>query len=578
MNLHSKEDYQNVLLDLLTPLKPWFSDGGARIKLPGAGACYGQDAIEMEAFARPLWGLVPYWAGGGRADDFQEIYQKGIVAGTTPEHPEYWGTCQDCDQKFVEMAPIALGMLMVPQILWEPLTDTEKQNLASWLHQINDYELPRCNWYFFRILVNLALKTRGCSYDSERLVTDMAYMEACYLGNGWYVDGQSTQKDYYSAFAMQFYSLLYSMYTKEECPERIEEFRERGRLFSKDFIYWFDGFGAALPFGRSLTYRFAQAAFWSASLVSGAVSADLGVIKGIISRNLEYWLSKPIFQGDGTLSIGYAYPNLSMAERYNAPGSPYWCTKMFLLLSLPDDHPFWAAEALPLPALEPVYRIGEAEMLIQHRGSDLTAYVPAKYSQNMLGHHSEKYGKFAYSTAFGFSVSHSCELLTEAAPDSTLAFVTEEDGLVYVRRRSQDFEIGIDSIRSRWSPLAGITVETEIKLIDGGHTRRHKITSNRRCRAYDCGFAVPCFEDGYKEKADSAFVEIGNELHSCRMEALSEGLNPHVIAAVANTNVLYKNTAIPALWCQIEPGETVMETKITTQVTVPAGGNDETTL
>lgn len=44
-------------------------------------------------------------------------------------------------------------------------------------------------------------------------------------------------------------------------------------------------------------------------------------------------------------TIGYCYPQMYMAERYNAPGSPYWGMKSFLLLALPDDHPFWIAEA-----------------------------------------------------------------------------------------------------------------------------------------------------------------------------------------------------------------------------------------
>ena len=49
------------------------------------------------------------------------------------------------------------------------------------------------------------------------------------------------------------------------------------------------------------------------------------------------------------LTIGYGYPQQYMAEQYNAPGSPYWGLKVFLLLALPDDHPFWTAEAPRCP-------------------------------------------------------------------------------------------------------------------------------------------------------------------------------------------------------------------------------------
>ena len=71
--LRTKKDYQQLLLSLLGPLKSRFSDGCARIRLYGGGVTYDRDAIEMEAFARPLWGLVPYWMGGGRDSGFEDI-------------------------------------------------------------------------------------------------------------------------------------------------------------------------------------------------------------------------------------------------------------------------------------------------------------------------------------------------------------------------------------------------------------------------------------------------------------------------------------------------------------------------
>lgn len=205
--------------------------------------------------------------------------------------------------------------------------------------------------------------------------------------------------------------------------------------FSMDFIYWLDENDAGLPYGRSLTYRFAQTAFWSAALYADVDSFELGIIKGVMGRNMEYWFSKPIYQGDNTLSIGYTYPNLTMGEKYNAPGSPYWCIKTFLLLALPDDHLFWHVQEKPLPQMEPVRRMFWADMLLQHRGNEVTAYVPGKYNRNVLGHFMEKYAKFAYSTVFGFSVAHSGELISEAAPDSMLAFVPKGEERVYVRKK-----------------------------------------------------------------------------------------------------------------------------------------------
>ena len=35
------------------------------------------------------------------------------------------------------MAAIAYGLLLTPQVLWDPLTDSEKDCLATWLSEIN---------------------------------------------------------------------------------------------------------------------------------------------------------------------------------------------------------------------------------------------------------------------------------------------------------------------------------------------------------------------------------------------------------------------------------------------------------
>lgn len=570
IGLCSKQDYQNLLLKLLNPLLEKFSEGCARIQIEGAGAGYARDIIEMEAFARPLWGLVPFWAGGGKDAVFSKRYRKGIAAGTDPDHAEYWGICDDCDQRFVEMAPIAYGLLMTPQILWTPLTGREKDNLVVWLLQINEHELPKCNWYFFRILVNLALKKLGRSYNAGLMASDLEYINSCYLGDGWYVDGVSEQKDYYCAFAMQFYSLIYVMYAGDEDRKQCERFKERAAEFAGDFIYWFDERGAALPYGRSLVYRFAQSAFWPAAAAAGVKPLDFGVVRGIIRRNLEYWIAKPIFLGDGSLSVGYAYPNLCMAERYNAPGSPYWCMKLFLMLALPKEHSFWTVEEKELPKLEPVHEIPKANMLIQRRRKNVTAYVSAEYSKNVLGHFTEKYAKFAYSTEFGFSVSHSLEQLNEAAPDSMLVFIPDGEERVYVKKRSSSYKIEMNRVSFSWSLAEGVDVETELIPVADGHLRRHRITSNRRGKLFDCGFSVARYVEGdevlWECGQEENSLTVKNNIHGCKIVSVLGGMKPYLIEAAPNTNLLYKNTRIPALWCSLKPGEFLIENQVETWV------------
>lgn len=53
---------------------------------------------------------------------------------------------------------------------------------------------PPCNWMFFGVLVNIALKSVGFPYSEQVLSDYLDYIESCYLGGGWYLDGQNGEK------------------------------------------------------------------------------------------------------------------------------------------------------------------------------------------------------------------------------------------------------------------------------------------------------------------------------------------------------------------------------------------------
>ena len=560
MQLSTKQDFQALMHLFLDPLKPYYSAGGARLHLGETGVTYGQAAIELEAFSRPLWALVPFWVGGGSDPEFEDIYRRGLAAGSDPENPEYWGECKDYDQCFVEMAAIACGLLNAPEKLWAPLSGAEKQNLARWLDQINHHQIPECNWQFFMILVNLALKKCGMPYDPENMARGLARIDSYYSGDGWSTDGASPQKDYYIPWAIQYYGVLYAKFAADTDPERAALYRSRAELFAQQFIYWFDENGAALPYGRSLTYRFAQNCFWAACVWAGLEPFPLGVMKGLIVRNFNWWLDQKMFDRDGILTIGYCYPQMYMAERYNAPGSPYWGMKSFILLALPDSHPFWSAEAEPMPALDALKPMPHANMLVARTKGRVTAYAAGVNEGHGHGQFPEKYAKFAYDTRFGFCASRSREVIYQAAPDSMLAFVIDDN--VFVRKVSLSHEIRADRVVSKWSPFPGITVTTTVLPTADGHIRRHEIESAYPCEAYDCGFAVPNFAPGYVESTAGGAATARNAAVSCTVSGSGEGT---VIKCDPNVSLYSTNVCIPAVRYAIPEGRTVIETEIKAQ-------------
>lgn len=563
MELKTRSDFESLMLRILDPLKPLYSEGGALLQLGETGVTYPRRTIGMEGFSRPLWALAPYWLGGGKAEDFAGIYRRGLASGTDPQGPEYWGDPADYDQLFVEMAAIGCAILEVPQIVWNPLTDAEKQNLARWLNTINEHELPHCNWLFFRVLVNLALDSVGMPCDIELMYRDLDEVDSWYVGDGWYTDGTpdiKPQRDYYIPWAIQYYGVLYSVFAAKRDPARARKFRERAMAFGREFAYWFDPNGAALPYGRSLGYRFGQCAFYSACVFAGLEPLPLPVMKGIITRNLDWWCSRPIFDRDGVLTIGYTYPQLYMSERYNSPGSPYWGMKTFLVMALPEDHPFWSAESAPLPELPALYAMKSADLLFQRvPDGQVNAYAPAEVEYNEHGQFSEKYGKFVYNTRFGFSASRSYVQLEQAAPDSMLAFVI--DGYTFIRRHSESFQLWGDRLISKWSPFAGITVVTELIPTGKGHIRRHTVQSSIACTAYDCGFAVPKFCAGFASSAADAAAEAHNDELSCSVTG-QEGGTGVIVEAWPNTSLYAVNTVIPAVRYDIPVGSVTLETRV----------------
>ena len=335
--LETREDVEKALLDLFNPLLPAFSEGGARVSLGATAAHFDFAAADLEGFARPLWGLAPYAAGGG---DFPHwpLYAKGLANGTDPKHPEYWGKVTDRDQRMVELAAIGFALRLVPQHLWDPLDERARRNVASYLLEARPHQFADNNWKFFRVMIDLGLERIGVDFDRSLTETYLRELEAFYLGDGWYRDGNVPRVDHYIPFAMHFYGLIYAALAQSD-GDRKQRFREWARLFAPNIRHWFADDGGTLVFGRSMTYRFACAGFWAALAFADEEALPWGEVKGYYLRHLRWWARHPITERDGVLSIGFGYANLLMSENYNSPGSPYWAFKAFLPLALDPSHP-----------------------------------------------------------------------------------------------------------------------------------------------------------------------------------------------------------------------------------------------
>jgi hypothetical protein len=557
--LRTKKDLQEAFIQLTNPLKPYFTKGSAGLQIGNTSASYSDHIASMEGFSRVLWGLAPL-AAGGRDSDLWETFVQGVKNGTNPEHEEYWGDVNHYDQRLVEMAALGFSLALAPEKIWEPLNDKEQNNFSRWLLQINDHNVYDCNWLFFRVLVNLGLKKVGAGYDEEKVKVALDRLDEFYIEDGWYTDGMGGHSDYYIPFAIHFYSLIYAKIMEKEDPQRSKLYKERAAVFAKDYIYWFSKDGSAIPYGRSLTYRFAQSAFWSALAYAEVEVFSPGVIKGLVLRNLRWWFKQPIFDADGRLTIGYAYPNLVMAENYNSPGSPYWALKTFLPLCFEDNHPFWTASEEELPNLKDLSVQQKPHLVVCRikNNSNLLAFNTGHLATNEHTHTSAKYEKFVYSTAFGFSVPRAEWGVGQGAFDSMLA-LSEEDNIYRVKRYCEEYKIQDNVMYSRWKPWRDVEVKTWIVYGNPWHVRIHLINTDRNLDTAEGSFALGLEHKDfakvhYETNINETEALIKSECGASGIVNLYGERTAQVVFPNSNTNIMHSRTAIPTLTGKLKAG------------------------
>lgn len=550
--LSSRRDVVAYLNGMLGALDKQFPPGSSRFSLGETCAHYATDIAQMEGLSRALWGLFPLMAGG-EGESWSEKYLDAIKLGTDPQSAGYWGETGPYDQRLVEMAAYGLGLSLLGDKLLERFSEREVMNLHAWLSQITDAQMPDSNWNYFAIMVQLGFKRAGLPYDQRAIDHRFALMDAYYLGDGWYSDGPGRPKDYYISMAFHFYGLIYAALSGDEA--RADVLRERSRQFAQDFIYWSAADGASVPFGRSLTYRFAMVAFWSAVAFSGLEVFTPGIVKGIILRHLRWWQQQPITDRDGILTLGFAYPNLAMCEDYNSPGSPYWALKTWLILALPETHPFWLADEEPLPALAEKHVIAHAQQILIHaeKSQHVTMLTAGQLELNNYVNTDAKYTKFAYSSRFGFTIERGRFGLKHAACDSMLLLADGDD---YYRGRRECEAVRVDEnyLYSRWSPWHDVHIDTWQVPFGEWHLRLHLINSARALQTAEGGFAVMKTEHQIRERG--CYLAAGNG--SSVIVDLSPAITrlPDSIITPPNSSIMFPEcAAIPLLKTDIPRGE-----------------------
>ncbi|MEQ8436631.1 MAG: DUF2264 domain-containing protein [Ilumatobacter fluminis] len=586
----SRADMERAVVDLYEPLLPFVVDD-ARIRLGSFGAAFERASGELEGFARPLYGIVPLVAGGGRFEHW-DLVRAGLIAGTDPDHPGYWGAVvRDIDQRMVEQAAIGIALAFCPDEVWEPLTDEQRDRLVDWLGGIAEFEPAPNNWQFFRVLVALGLERVGRPLDADAVERSLELLEGYRLGEHWYVDGGLQNVDYYVPMAFHTYGLIYAAANDLGLgdDDRAARYRERARAFAADFATWFGPDGAAVAMGRSLIYRFALGSFWGALAWADVEPAmGWGAVKGMLLRHLRWWTDKAISDRDGVLSVGYAYDNRTLRESYNSAGSPYWCMKAFTALGASESHPVWAADEADHP-VNGERVLHDAGWLARTDDQQTIALLARPAAALALPEQaSAKYRKLAYSSRFGL-VGDVPDFLGRIVTDSTLAIV-DRNGVRHVRLGVDQAEIRVVTLDdgseqavawSVWSPCPDVVVRTTCWFVDGSpwHLRAHRIRTDRPVSTLDTGFALGCDAPAVPDRAQlpaaDGIAAVRTWDGDSRIADLSGSRSATVHAPGVDAGLLYPNTIVPGLAADLAAGTHLLVAAIAAGDHAPAADPPE---
>lgn len=480
----------------------------------------GYSVTLLEELLRPLWGISPLLNSEGAYAPLCMQIRQIILEGTD----EKSGKCFSrfvkkgdeesfANQVITEFAGYMLAVVFAKEVLWDPYSEEEKNQVASFIKKWSvialKYSWPN-NHYWFPMLSIIALEKIGidCSEMWEEMQKGFSVLDKMYISDGWYKDGEFGRFDYYLAWSHHVYPALWyylSQGTNYFDEKRAQTYKARTEEFLKFYVHVFDSEGAYVPFGRSLSYRFAATAIFPAAAMLGC-NIPYGMCRKLMFDNIEYFLKNSIPTEDGVLGAGYLYDSPSLVENYTSQGGAYWCSKAFLALMIEDGAPFWCDEEESYPAKLGEYLIKSPvkniNVMVENcKNSGVTMYNNTiSYVQNgVFTHHFNDmgacYSKFVYNSKAGFALSAS----DNKSLDNMISLSTKDATMFSARTAFSDLGITDGIMVSEHIPFSndkGSSIKTWIlPLGNGFHIRAHRITLSNEYRIIEGGFSLGYFDD-----------------------------------------------------------------------------------
>lgn len=341
-----------------------------------------------------------------------DYYRHQLLNLINPESPSFIKhRTGGPSQILVEFGALAISLSIIPEIIWEPFTQEQKDALAATMLSYGDGPTVDSNWRFFNIFVLSFFKDQGYAVNEELLIENLEKALAFYRGQGWYNDAPAY--DYYSMWAFQMYGPVWSeLYGKKYYPEYAQQFMSNLADLVDNYPYLFNEEGKMNMWGRSICYRFGAVVPLSLTGFLNDVSINFGWFRQIASSTLLQFLEHPAFLEDRVPTLGFYGAFEPAVQIYSCRGSVYWCGKAFLGLLLPKDHPFWTSienrgpweEEFKKGAVYNKFQEGSNLLITDYPNSgaaEIRSWCHEKVADDWQKFRSsENYNKLAYNTEF----------------------------------------------------------------------------------------------------------------------------------------------------------------------------------
>ncbi len=246
-------------------------------------------------------------------------------------------------QNLVELGALSLSLFAIPEVLWNPLTLSQKNALATLMLSYGDGPTVASNWKFFNIFILSFLKDKGYAVNEKLLIEYLNKSLQHYHGSGWYNDAPAY--DYYSMWAFQMYAPLWAdFFGKKYYPDYAAKFMHNFSDVKNNYPYMFGKDGTMIMWGRSISYRIASIVPFAFTGLENDKNINYGWMRRIASSVLLQFLQHPNFLEDVVPTLGFYGAFEPAVQPYSCRGSVYWMGKAFFALFIPDDNPFWTAK------------------------------------------------------------------------------------------------------------------------------------------------------------------------------------------------------------------------------------------